>query len=110
MCGACAVLSGGPEWVDQVGNPDGVGRSESLTRGAERQRRVQLVNLLLRPTRLRLIDLNSTLSLQSSTGSAEIVDSLSHIWVAADRMRSSPLVDPLDDAQLEDIEGAMAQR
>ena len=110
MCGACAVLSGGAEWVDRVGNPDGVGHSESLTRGAERQRRMQLVNLLLRPTRLRLVDVNSTLSLQSPTGAVEIVDSLSHIWPAADRMLSSPLVDPLDDAQIKDIERAMAAR
>jgi hypothetical protein len=109
MCGACAVLSGGPEWVDRVGNPDGVGHDEGLTRAAERQRRVRLVNLMLRPTRLRLIDLNGTLSLHAPTGAAEIVDSLAHIWVAADRMRSTPLVDPLDDAQIEHIERAGAQ-
>ena len=98
------------EWVDRVGNPDGVGHAESLTRGAERQRRVQLVNLMLRPTRLRLVDLNSTLSLHAPTGGAQIVDTLSHIWAAADRMRSPPLVDPLDDAQIEAIERAMAAR
>jgi hypothetical protein len=108
MCGACAVLSGGPDWIDRVGNPDGVGHSESLTRGAERQRRVMLVNLLLRPKRMRLFDLGNSLSLGGPTGGVEIVESLSHVWAAADRMSSS-LVDPLDLGQLEDIERAIAE-
>jgi hypothetical protein len=105
MCGACAVLGGGPEWLDRVGNPDGVGHDASLTRGAERQRRVMLVNLLLRPTRIQLFDAGGSLSLRGSTGKVEMVESLSHVWAAADRI-SSTLVDPLDFAQLDDIEAA----
>jgi hypothetical protein len=38
MCGACAVLNNAPDWVDRVGNPEGIGHSENLTRGAERHR------------------------------------------------------------------------
>jgi hypothetical protein len=102
MCGACGVLGGGPDWVDRVGNPDGVSYHQDLTRTAERQRRVALVNLLLRPSRLQLSDLGSSLCLRGPTGAVEIVESLSHVWAAADRMSSSP-VDPLDPALLERI-------
>jgi hypothetical protein len=103
MCGACAVLNNAPDWVDRVGNPDGIGHSENLTRGAERQRRVGLVNLLLRPTRMKLFDLGNTLSLQGPTGRVEIVEGLAHVWAAADRL-SPDWVDPLNIEQLEIIE------
>jgi hypothetical protein len=103
MCGACGVLNNAPDWVDRVGNPDGIGHSENLTRGAERQRRVGLVNLLLRPTRMKLFDLGNTLSLQGPTGRVEIVEGLAHVWAAADRL-SHDLVDPLNIEQLEIIE------
>ena len=103
MCGACAVLSGGPDWVDRVGNPDGVGHVEDLTRGAERQRRVALVNLLLAPTRMHLSDLGNRLSFRAPTGRVELVESLSHVWAAADKM-STLQVDPLDPAQFESFE------
>ena len=108
MCGACAVLSGGPDWVDRVGNPDGVGHAETLTRGAERQRRVKLVNLLLRPTHMQLYDMNSSLNLRGPTGGVAIVETLSHVWVAADQLSPSSRVDPLDLAQLARLERALA--
>ena len=105
MCGACAVLGSAPDWVDRVGNPEGVGHSENLTRIAERQRRVGLVNLLLEPTRMKLLDLGNNLSLRGPTGRVEIVDGLAHVWATADRL-SDQLVDPLDIEQLEMIERA----
>lgn len=103
MCGACAVLGNAPDWVDRVGNPEGIGHGENLTRVAERQRRVGLVNLLLRPSRMRLFDLGNKLCLQAPTGRVEIVEGLAHVWVAADRL-SLPIVDPLDLEQLEALE------
>jgi hypothetical protein len=103
MCGACAVLNNAPDWTDRVGNPDGIGHSRNLTRGAERQRRVDLVNLLLQPMRMKLFDLGNNLSLQGPTGRVEIVEGLAHVWLAADRL-SSDLVDPLDLEQLEALE------
>ena len=105
MCGACAVLGNAPDWVDRVVNPEGVGHSEDLTRIAERQRRVGLVNLLLEPTRMKLLDLGNNLSLRGPTGRVEIVDGLAHVWATADRL-SGQLVDPLDIEQLEAIERA----
>jgi hypothetical protein len=103
MCGACAVLYNAPDWVDRVGNPEGIGHGENLTRGAERQRRVELVNLLLRPTRMKLFDIGNSLSIQGPTGRVEIAEGLAHVWAAADRL-STHLVDPLDTEQLEIIE------
>jgi hypothetical protein len=103
MCGACAVLGSAPDWVDRVGNPDGIGHDQDMTRGAERQRRVRLVNLLLRPTYIKLVDLGSQLSLQSPTGRIELVEGLAHVWAAADRLSSIP-VDPLDPLQIDSIE------
>jgi hypothetical protein len=99
MCGACGALSGGPDWVDRVGNPEGVSHSPNLTRTAERQRRIALANLLLRSRRLQLSDLGNGLILRGPTGATEIVEVLAHVWTAADRM-APPGIDPLDAAQI----------
>jgi hypothetical protein len=86
MCGACGAISGGPDWIDRVGNPEGVSHRPDLTRGAERQRRIAVVNLFLRPHRLLLYDFGSSLCLRGPTGRTEIVESLAHVWAAADRL------------------------
>ncbi len=104
MCGACAVLSNAPDWVDRVGNPEGVGHDANLTRTAERQRRIALANVLLHPARIRLFDLGNNLSVQGATGRVEIVTGLAHVWAAADRLSPQQLVDPLDHEQLEALE------
>ena len=103
MCGACAVLGNAPDWADRVGNSEGIGHSGNLTRAAERQRRVELVNLLLAPNRMKLFDLGNNFSLQAPTGRVEIVEGLAHIWAAADRL-SLDLVDPLSIELLEALE------
>jgi hypothetical protein len=103
MCGACAVLNNAPDWADRVGNPEGIGHGRSLTRAAERQRRVALVNLLLQPNRIKLFDLGNNFSLQGPTGRVEIVEGLAHIWAAADRLSADP-IDPLNLDQIEAIE------
>ena len=104
MCGACGAISGGPDWIDRVGNPDGVSHLPDLTRGAERQRRIAIVNLVLRPHRLTLSDFGSGLALRGPTGRTELVESLAHVWSAADKMTAS-VVDPLDERLLETIAG-----
>jgi hypothetical protein len=100
MCGACGAISGGPDWIDRVGNPEGASHPADLTRGAERQRRIALVNIVLRPHRLELSDFGAGLSLRGPTGQTELVESLAHVWMAADRLSSS-LIDPLDNLPLE---------
>jgi hypothetical protein len=96
VCGACGVIGGGPDWIDRVGNPEGVSYRSDLTRGAERQRRIAIVNLVLRQHRLTLSDLGAGLQLRGPTGRTELVESLAHIWMAADRLSPS-MIDPLDD-------------
>ena len=103
MCGACAVLNNAPDWADRVGNPEGIGHGHNLTRGAERQRRVSLVNLLLATQRMKLFDLGNNFSLHGPTGRVDIVATIAHVWAAADRQSSEPL-DPLDARQLEALE------
>ena len=98
MCGACGVLGGGPDWIDRVDNRDGIGHRAGLTRGAERQRRVHLVNLLLKANRSQLADCGA-LVLRGPTGRSEVVDSLAHVWTAVERIGQEP-VDPLDDRLL----------
>jgi hypothetical protein len=104
MCGACGVLGGGAEWLDRAGHPDGIDAVASLTRVAERQRRIALVNLLLGSSRIRLSDLGNRMAVHGPTGRTEIVDSLMHVWAAADRMRRAP-IDPLDESLLRRLAG-----
>lgn len=104
MCGACGVLGGGPDWIDRVDNPGGIGHRAGLTRGAERQRRIHLVNLLLRPGRSQIADLGSLMVLRGPTGRSEMVDSLTHVWSAVERIGMAP-VDPLDDRLLHALGG-----
>ncbi len=99
MCGACGVIGGGPDWIDRVGNPDGVSYRSEVTRGAERQRRIDTVNLVLWQHRIKLSDLGAGLQLRGPTGSTELVESLAHVWMAADRLSPST-IDPLDEQLL----------
>ncbi len=99
MCGACGVISGGPDWIDRVNNPDGVGHHDDLTFGAERQRRIHLVNLLLQGDGCKVVDLGTLTMMQGATGRTEVVTSLTHVWSAVDRVGSHP-VDPLNPSLL----------
>ncbi len=51
MCAACGVLNGGADWLERAGNPDGIGADENATRRAERQNLINMVNVLLAPSR-----------------------------------------------------------
>ena len=99
MCGACGVLGGGPDWIDRVDNRDGIGHRAGLTRAAERQRRLHLLNLLLRASRAQVDDCGA-LVLRGPTGRSEVVDSLAHVWTAVERI-GLPAVAPLDDSLLD---------
>jgi len=80
-----------------------VSHRPDLTRGAERQRRIALVNMLLRPYRLQLFDTGARLALRGPTGRTELIETLAHVWTAADRICSSS-IDPLDDHLLEQLD------
>lgn len=96
MCGACGVIGGGPDWIDRVGNPEGVGHGAGLTRHAERHRRLHLVNLMLRASRAKVSDSGQFVVLRGPTGTSEVVDSLAHVWAAVERIGLGA-VDPLDE-------------
>lgn len=59
--------------------------------------------MVLAPQRLKLNDLGNSLALRSPTGRTEIVQSLSHVWVAADGL-ATIAIDPLDEGLLKAIE------
>jgi hypothetical protein len=86
MCGACGVLGGGRDWVDRGGDGQGIDYRGGLTRIAERQRRIALANLLLQSVNLTLLESNGALVLRGPTGRHEMVNSLSHVWTAADKL------------------------
>ena len=96
MCGACGILGGGPDWVDRVDNPNGVGAAAGLTRLAERQRRIALVNRLLASSSVRLSEQGRQLIVQSRTGRTKLVTDLAHVWAAADLLGRTGM-DPLDE-------------
>jgi hypothetical protein len=97
MCGACGILGGGPDWLDRA---DGAARP----RLAERQRRIELVNRLLAPSRARLSQQGRQLIVRGPTGQTKLVTDLAHVWAAADVV--GPVgMDPLDENFLASLEG-----
>jgi hypothetical protein len=70
--------------------------------------RVTAANRVLRYYRMTLADWQgSAFVLSTATGKTEIVDNLSHLWVAAERLLCRPC-DPLDEeliARMEDEPG-----
>jgi hypothetical protein len=91
MCSACGILQGGFDWVEGVGDDD-VTPHERL---AYRRQRLQLVNMMLEGSGVRLAEHGRQLVVRSATGTTRIVTSLAHVWLAADEIGRHP-VDPLD--------------
>lgn len=104
MCGACGILGAGPDWLDRADGPDGIGAPAGLTRLAERQRRIALVNRLLAPSRTRLSEQGRQLIVRGPTGRTKIVTDLAHVWSAADLVGRAHM-DPLDEGFLASLEG-----
>lgn len=97
MCSLCGVLGGKTHWTESSG-PAGSLAEAGLyaTRGAERQERVRLLNRVLRPFGLTLGDwAGASYVLRSRTGQSELVENLTQLWPAAERLQKRPC-DPLD--------------
>lgn len=92
MCSACGLLSGGPEWIEQVGGRNPV---------AERQRRIALVNRLLAGSNVKLAAQGRQYVMRSATGRSQFVSDLTHVWAAADAI-GGRRVDPLAVTEAED--------
>lgn len=96
MCGLCGVLGGDDHWTSAAARPGVYVRGASaVDRRRERVHRVRIANLLLRQYGLKLSDWQgASYLLVNKTGKTEIVESLAHLWPAAERL-SGRACDPL---------------
>jgi hypothetical protein len=92
MCGICGSLGGEEHWSSGAGRIRGEG---SPTRRAERAKRIRVINRVLTALRVTVSDWQGRLYLVSGpTGKQLVVDSLPHIWQAAQDVTGCSL-DPL---------------
>ena len=105
MCALCGVLGGSDHWTDAVARPGVFTRSrDSMERRRERTKRVEVANRVLRYYGMTLADWQgASFLLSTGTGKTEIVDNLTHLWAAAERLVGRPC-DPLDPALAERLE------
>ena len=107
MCGLCGVLGGERHWTERAASPaifggaDGEGpEGPRMTPARERQERVRLVNRVLDPLGLVLVEwAASSYVLRTKTGRSEVVSDLGGLWPAAERLLGRPC-DPLDPVLL----------
>ena len=107
MCALCGVLGGAGHWTEAVARPGVFTRTATtVERRRERAARVMQANAVLRYYRLTLSDWQgASFLLSTATGKTEIVDNLTHIWSAAEKLIGRPC-DPLDPALLAELEGS----
>lgn len=105
MCSLCGVLGGAEHWADAHARPGAFTRNTGpLERRRERARRVTEANRILGALGLVLSDWQgSAFQLSTRTGKTELVDTLGHLWTAAEKLIGRP-VDPLDPALMERME------
>ena len=107
MCGLCGVFGGERHWTERAASPaifggaDGDGpEGRRMTPARERQERVRLVNRVLDPLGLVLVEwAASSYVLRTKTGRSEVVSDLGGLWPAAERLLGRPC-DPLDPVLL----------
>jgi hypothetical protein len=106
MCALCGVLGGVGHWTDAVARPGVFTRTATpVERRRERALRVAHANRVLKHYRLSLADWQGTsFLLSTATGKIEIVDDLTHLWAAAEKLTGRPC-DPLDSALLAELAG-----
>ncbi|MBO0902831.1 hypothetical protein [Jiella sonneratiae] len=97
MCSLCGILGVENHWTDAVARPGVFSRNdETRSRRLERARRIRLANRVLAAYRLQLGDWQGRAYLLSTaTGKTEVIDSLAHLWPAAEQL-SGRSFDPLD--------------
>lgn len=105
MCALCGVLGGGGDWTDAEARPGVFTRNvDSLQRRRERINRVACAQQVLCFYGLTLSDWQaSSFVLSTLTGKTEIVDNLTHLWAAAEKLTGRPC-DPLDPQLIERLE------
>ncbi|MCX7360816.1 MAG: hypothetical protein NTV97_02865 [Alphaproteobacteria bacterium] len=109
MCALCGVLGGSDHWTDAAARPGVYTRNvDSLHRRRERFARVAAAQRVLAFYGLTLSDWQGTsFVLSTMTGKTELVDNLTHLWAAAEKLIRRPC-DPLDPALMARMEAAGA--
>ena len=107
MCALCGVLGGSGDWTDAAARPGVFTRNVgSLERRRERINRVACAQRVLGFYGLTLSDWQaSSFVLSTLTGKSCLVDSLTHLWPAAEKLAGRPC-DPLDPQLIERLEAA----
>lgn len=109
MCALCGVLGGSDHWTDTAARPGVFTRNvDSLQRRRERLKRVRAAQQVLAFYGLTLSDWQGTsFVLSTMTGKTELVDNLTHLWAAAEKLIRRPC-DPLDPALMARLEAGSA--
>jgi hypothetical protein len=91
--------------MDAVARPGVYTRNtDPVSRRRERMERVRVANRVLKYYRLSLADWQGgTCVLSTATGKTELVDDLTHLWIAAERLLGRPC-DPLDENLIASLE------
>ncbi len=102
MCALCGVLGGDGHWTDAAPRPGIFTRNTGpVERRRERMARVAGANRLLKAYGLSLADWQgAAYVLSTATGKSELVDSLAHLWLLAEKLAGRPC-DPLDPGLIE---------
>ena len=97
MCSLCGVLGAEAHWSEgEVPSR----RKRRQPAAPARQARIELVNRIVGPFKLRLRDFGGAgYVLAGPTGKSEVVPTLGQVWPAARRLAGRPF-DPLDPALL----------
>ena len=109
MCGLCAALGSSKDWTDAAGRPEFERTGRKVTRRAEREERVMMVNCVLRYYGLELADWGgNSYVLSNSAGRSENIYNLAGIWAASERLIDGGC-DPLDPGLLLQLEHSGTQ-
>ena len=98
MCALCGILGASDHWADAVPRPGVFTRNtDSAARRRKRMHRVAAANRTLKHYGITLVDWQGgSFVLSTATGKTEMVDNLSPLWAAAERLIGRPC-DPLDE-------------
>ena len=111
MCSFCAVFAGVPHWTEiasDAGDHEYDGGGPAWRQA--RQRRVQLLNVVLAHFGCRLDDwMGGPYVLSSQRGRSEMIDQLPTVWRVAEAIAGRPC-DPLDPALLTALRAHLATR
>lgn len=105
MCGLCGALGSSQYWTDAAGSADFQRNGVTITRRDERDRRLRLINRLLRSRELMVRDWGgNSYVLEGARGKIDNVYNLAGIWASIDAHGAGALIDPLDPAFLDELE------